>query len=185
VMKRPPRRQNLPLLDEKLAWRAFGWLGSLEAFFCYFGFFWVYENSAIQSFLGNSLGIWGVPFFLPAMTAQTTYLLATTVFHAGVVTSQVGNVFACRSEKNYTHQLGWLSNSLLIAGIAVEIILINLMVYLKPLAAALNHYPIPPAFWLMLVLYAPAIYGFERLRKMFNRRIKNRTNYSMIRKELL
>jgi len=172
VMQRPPRRQHLPLLDERLAWRAFAWLGGLEALFCYFGFFLVYENSIIKSILGSGAGIFGGLIFLPAMTAQTTYLLATTVFHAGVVTAQVGNVFACRSEKNYTHQLGWLSNSLLIAGVVVEIILINLMVYLRPLAEALNHYPIPPAFWLGLAFYAPAIYGFERLRKMLMRRIK-------------
>jgi sodium/potassium-transporting ATPase subunit alpha len=112
-------------------------------------------------------------------------LLATTVFHAGVVMSQVGNVFACRSEKSYTHQLGWLSNPLLILGIIVEILLINLMVYLAPVAEALNHYPIPPVLWLGLALYAPAIYGFERLRKMFNRRSKGGLIYAVKRKEQL
>jgi magnesium-transporting ATPase (P-type) len=132
----------------------------------------VYDNSIIRTLLSHSLGGLGFDFFFPTILPQYTYLLATTVFHAGVVTAQVGNVFACRSEKSYTHQLGWLSNPLLITGVIVELLLITLMVYLAPVAAALNHYPIPPVFWLGLGLYAPAVYGLERLRKMFNRRPK-------------
>jgi P-type Ca2+ transporter type 2C len=172
VMLRPPRRRDLPLLDNNLAWRAFGWLGSLEAFLCYLGFFWVYDNIIIRDFLGNILPTLPYAIFFPAISPENTYLLATTVFHAGVVTTQVGNVFACRSEKSYAHQLGWLSNPLVIVGVAVEIILIIIMVYVPQVAGALNHYPIPPVFWIGLGLYAPAIYSFERMRKMFNRRSK-------------
>ena len=173
VMQRPPRRSGFSLLDNKLAWRAFGWLGALEAFLCYLGFFWVYDNHIIRDLLGNVLGVFATGLFFPVIPLENTYALATTVFLAGVVTAQIGNVFACRSEKSYTHQLGWLTNPLLIAGVVIEIILIFIMVYVTPLARALNHYPIPPIFWIGLGLYAPAIYGFERLRKMFNRRPKN------------
>ena len=56
---------------------------------------------------------------------------------------------------------------------------------LAPAANALNHYPIPPAFWIGLVLYAPAIYSFERLRKMFNRRPQGARNAARVGKEPL
>jgi len=80
---------------------------------------------------------------LPTASAGYTYLLATTIFHAGVVTGQIGNAIACRSEKSYLHQLGWFSNPLLLAGIAVEIILILMMIYLPPLARLFGHVPLP------------------------------------------
>jgi magnesium-transporting ATPase (P-type) len=176
VMQRPPRRRWLPLLDEKLAWRAFGWVGGLEAVFCFLGFFWVFDYNNIKDVIIQLLGVMPSLLILPAMTPDKTYLLATTFFHAGVVTCQVGNVFACRSEKNHTHQLGWLSNPLLLASVLVEIILILLMVYVGPLAELLNHAPIPPVYWIGLGLYAPAIYGLERLRKMFIGRPKNVQN---------
>ena len=73
-------------------------------------------------------------------------MLATTVYHAGVVTSQVGNAFACRSEKSHLHQLGWWSNPLLIAAIGIELALILIMVYLPPLARVFSHYPLPPCY---------------------------------------
>jgi P-type Ca2+ transporter type 2C len=173
VMQRQPRPRDQTLVDNRLALRAFAWLGSLETIFCYLGFFWVYHNNSIVDTLGRLLGT-PLPFLLlPAATASTTYLLATTIFHAGVVTGQIGNAIACRSEKSHLHQLGWFSNPLLLAGIAVEIILILAMVYLPPLARLFGHAPLPLAAWIMLALYAPGIYFIERLRKMlFHRKLK-------------
>ena len=170
VMQRPPRQRDQPLVDNRLALRAFAWLGSLEAIFCYLGFFWVYHNSSIVNGLAHLLAT-PLPFLLlPPASAGTTYLLATTVFHAGVVTGQIGNAIACRSEKSHLHQLGWFSNPLLLAGIAVEIILILMMVYLPPLARLFDHAPLPWTAWIGLALYAPCIYYLERLRKMLFRR---------------
>jgi len=42
--------------------------------------------------------------------------LATTVFHAGVVAAQIGNAFACRTEKEYVRRLGWFGNRFLVWG---------------------------------------------------------------------
>lgn len=167
VMQRPPRSIKSPLMDKWLMRRSFLWLGVLETFFCYLGFIWVYHNSSIVNFLAPFLGDLAPLLLLPAISAQNLYFLATTVFHAGVVTSQIGCVLACRSEKSYIHQVGWLSNPLLLTGIVVEMVLILIMVYIQPWAGLLNHYPIPPIYWAGLLLYAPTIYGLERMRKMF------------------
>ena len=109
---------------------------------------------------------------LPPLSREQLYLLATTVYHAGVVMSQVGNAIACRSEKSHLHQVGFFSNPLLIGAVGLELVLILLMVYFPPLARVFSHYPMPPYLWLGLCLFAPGVYGLERLRKMLFMRFK-------------
>jgi magnesium-transporting ATPase (P-type) len=166
VMLRPPRPINSPLMDKNLIRRSFLWFGGLETILCYLGFFWVYDNSSFMHLLSPVLGDLTPLLVLPVLSAQNIYFLSTTMFHAGVVTSQVGCVLACRSEKSYVHQVGWLSNPLLLVGMLVEMALILTMVYIQPWVGLLNHYPIPLIYWAGLLLYAPIIYGLERLRKM-------------------
>jgi len=49
----------------------------------------------------------------------------------------------------------------------IELILVVVLIYYRPLAQAFDHVALPPVFWLGLVLYAPALYGLEWLRKMY------------------
>ncbi|HEX9029459.1 MAG TPA: cation-translocating P-type ATPase C-terminal domain-containing protein, partial [Anaerolineales bacterium] len=93
------------------------------------------------------------------------YLLAVTVFHSGVVMSQVGNAFACRSEKEKGHHLGWLSNPFLLGGIAIEILIILALIYIPPLARLFQHAPLPAVFWVGLSSFALIIYSLDRIRK--------------------
>ena len=102
VMKRPPRPRNQPLLDRGLLWRAFGWLGMIEAALCFAGFLAVFVLTGHADEIGLPvLAALSIPanwkFSLPF---NQTVLLATTVYHAGVVTAQVGNVLACRVRTN-------------------------------------------------------------------------------------
>jgi magnesium-transporting ATPase (P-type) len=87
--------------------------------------------------------------------------------------AQVGNAFACRTELHRGRSLGWLSNPFLLYGVVIEIAIILALIYIPPLAAAFDHAPLPPIFWLVLVLYAPALYGLEWLRKSIARRRAN------------
>jgi len=156
VMERPPRPRSQPLVDSGLLLRAFGWLGGIETVLCYAGFFLVYRLAGLQvgAFPGAGIG------------AAPVYLAAITVFHVGVVTSQVGNLFACRSESRNTHRIGWLSSPFLLISIGVEIVLIVMMVYWPPLAKLFEHLSIPPLYWLGLFLYAPLLYGLDYGRKI-------------------
>lgn len=79
--------------------------------------------------------------------------------------AQVGNAYACRSEKEKGHRLGWLSNPFLLLGIAAEILIIIVLIYFPPLARLFQHVPLPPIFWAGLALYALIIYSLDRLRK--------------------
>jgi magnesium-transporting ATPase (P-type) len=174
VMQHPPRPRNQPLLDRSVVGRAF-WLGSIEAALCYTGFFAVY-------ILSGNAGILQLPNLnfipIPIMEAlrlsippDSVYKVAITVFHAGVVMSQVGNAFACRSSKTRSTHLGWLSNGYLLLGVAIEITVIVALIYVPFLAGAFNHAQLPAQYWLGLGLYGPVLYSLEWIRKAISRRL--------------
>jgi len=105
-----------------------------------------------------------------AAAPAAVYVLPTTAFHAGVVTSQIGNALACRTETGHVHRMGWLSNPILLVGIGLEALLIVATIYIAPLDRLFNHQPLPPVFWLGLITFAPILYGLEWLRKLLARR---------------
>ena len=172
VMNRPPRHRAQSVIDGRLIARAV-WLGSLEAALCYVGFYAVYRLSGYDAFWQLTFKDWLLPFAerLQTMPGQV-YVLATTVFHAGVVTAQVGNAFACRTEKERVRAMGWLRNRFLDAGIGIEIALILLLIYLPPLAWVFEHLPLPPEWWGRLIWYGPILYMLEWIRKNIVRRME-------------
>jgi magnesium-transporting ATPase (P-type) len=178
VMKRPPRPRDQPLIDRGLLWRAFGWLGLMEAVLCFVGFLAVFVITGHADEIGLPfLATLSIPdgwkFSFPF---NQTVLLATTVYHAGVVTAQVGNALACRSERMRSSSLGWLSNKYLWVGIALELLGITGMIYIPFLADIFNHVPLPVWVWIGLAMNALVIYSAEGIRKLINRgRRKYRT----------
>jgi magnesium-transporting ATPase (P-type) len=174
VMKRPPRPRDQPLIDRGLLWRAFGWLGPMEAALCFVGFLAVFVITGHVDEIGLPfLATLSIPdswkFSLPF---NQTILLATTVYHAGVVTAQVGNVLACRSERMRSSSLGWLSNKYLWVGIAIELLGITGMIYIPFLADIFNHISLPVWVWIGLAMNALVIYSAEWIRKLINRGIR-------------
>jgi Ca2+-transporting ATPase len=170
VMRRPPRRRGQPLVDRGLLQRAYVWLGGIEAALCFGGFWAVWYSQGSPDWQALPRLDW-MPFLdRLADPRGAGYILATTVFHAGVVAAQIGNAFACRTERDPVHRMGWLSNRFLLAGIAVEVLLILALIYWPPLAGLFEHTPLPPHFWLGLLVYPAVMYLLEWLRKVMQRR---------------
>jgi magnesium-transporting ATPase (P-type) len=195
VMSRPPRQQKKRLLDMKLLSRAYLWLGMIESALCYVGFFLVIKVAgdsalhmkvACSTLTGHAAdictksGVNGMirvdllPYHARRAAALgSTYVLATTIFHMGVITTQIGNAFACRTEKasiffeqGLRAGLRWLaSNRFLLVGIAVELLLINILVYVSPFQTLFEHGPIAPLWWFLIIWYAPALFLLEEGRK--------------------
>ncbi len=160
VMQRPPRRKLQPLVDGRLLRRSFLWLGLLEALLC-FGAFYFVNNFLDIPFL-KSLHDSIFSSFPHAYQNN----LAITVYYAGVVMAQVGNAFACRTERNRGRYLGWLSNPTLIRGIVIDVAILLGLIYIKPLANLFGNVPIPPAFWAVLIFFPVVIYGMDWILKM-------------------
>ncbi len=177
IMRRPPRGRHQPLIDGRLLLRAFLWLGGIETALAYLGFVAVLATSGtgrtlIERLLhGLAPGLQmerGLALLSPPQDVSA-YALAVTVFYASVVMAQVGNAFACRTERGQVRQMGWLSNPLLLVGILVEIGLLLVLVYVKPIALLFGHVPIPPAYWIGLALYPFILYTLDWTRRRFVR----------------
>ncbi|MGC3976454.1 MAG: cation-translocating P-type ATPase C-terminal domain-containing protein [Nitrospira sp.] len=117
VMDEPPRPRTERLLNRDVLIRAYAFLGLIEALGIAMGGFFLYLHSEGWTW-GDQLD-WNSPL----------YKEATTVTFAGIVAAQVANVFACRSDRLPAFQLGWVSNPLLLLGVAVELAILLIMTY--------------------------------------------------------
>jgi magnesium-transporting ATPase (P-type) len=178
VMQKPPRLRQRRLIDNGLLIRSFLWLGLIEAAMCYVGFFSVYLFSGNADLLEMPF-LARIPFpsFLRyPLTKEQVEIAAVTVFHAGVVMSQVGNAFACRSETTRGKYLGWRSNKYLLIAMVAEIIGIVTIIYWEPLARQFDHAPIPVVYWIGLSIFSLVIYSIEWIRKRIVRGTRSRYN---------
>lgn len=179
VMRRPPRRRDRPLLDSGLILRSFLWLGGIEAALCYSGYI------ALFAFSGNIILLnlpWlnNIPFpQLLDVPVDRLNVLAATVFFAGVVTAQVGNAFAARTERARGRWLGWTSNRSLLLGIAIEIGIGLALIYL-PINKIFGLAPLPAVYWIWLAPYALIIYSLDWIRKSLLRRWNKKSTQPML-----
>lgn len=111
IMTQPPRKKSQNLLGRSLFFRAYCFLGLIEAALGMIGFFivwWSYGYSLadLQAITPNLLQ--------HSADAATTaiYAQATTMTLAVIVACQDGNVFACRSENISIFRLGFFFQSI-------------------------------------------------------------------------
>jgi Ca2+-transporting ATPase len=159
VMERPPRKKSKPLIDNKLLQRSFLWLGLIEATLCFLSYYFInnwLDIPALQSL--HAVIFTNIPH-------ASQHNLAITVFYAGVVMAQIGNAFACRTERNRGRSLGWFSNPALWRGIAIELAILLGLIYIPPLADLFEHVAIPPVIWAGLIFFPVIIYSLDWIRK--------------------
>ncbi len=156
IMDRPPRLQKEPLLNTRLLARALLWYGMIES-----------VASMAAYFFLNWLHGWPA---VPLLSAGTLYRTATTMTLAGVVTCQIGAVFACRSERTSIFKIGFFSNRLVLVGIGVELALLALLVYAPFLHDLFNTAPLGITEWAFLFAWTPVILLADEARKALLRR---------------
>jgi Ca2+-transporting ATPase len=155
LMDRPPRPKESPLLDRRLLLRAYLRLGLAQAAASMAAFAAVYLLAGV--------GLEGMRAVAPALRDHAadpatagTYRLATTAAFAAIVVCQMGNLFACRSERVSAFRVGWTGNRLLWIGLAVEVAIALLVTYAPPLQRVLGTASLPAAAW-PLLLAGPAL----------------------------
>ena len=108
VMTRPPRAAGARLLNAARLLRAYAFLGVAEAALAMLAFFWTYWLSGWRP---------GMP-----MAAEgAVYQRATTMTLVGIVAAQIGNVFACRTDRESVFRVGILGNRMLLVAVPAEI----------------------------------------------------------------
>ena len=107
---------------------------------------------------------------MPLAASGPLYIEATTMTLASIVFAQVGNVFACRTERESTLKVGLLSNRLVLVGIVVELTLLVLFIQTPLLQRVFGVSPIHPYGWAVLLIFPCLLFLAEEGRKLLVRR---------------
>jgi magnesium-transporting ATPase (P-type) len=157
VMDRPPRSQREPLLTPRLLARALLWYGAIEAVAGMAGYLFL-----------NRLHGWPAAPLAPPGTP--VYALATTMTLACIVAAQVGAVFACRTDRASIRSVGLLTNRLVLLGVAAELALLGLLLYVPLLREVFGTAPLGPRELAFLLFWPPALLLADEARKALLRR---------------
>ena len=161
IMKRPPRRQKEHLLNRYLLIRAFLWYGLIESSIAMSAFFFLYWQN----------GWPGVPM----ENAGLIYQMATTMTLAGIVATQIGTVFNCRTERASLFKVGFFKNRLVIIGIAFELAILCILIYTPFLHTLFNTAPIGLIEWAYLFMWIPIVILLDESRKALLRSWEQRS----------
>ena len=159
IMKVPPRPRTERLMNRSLVLRAYGFLGLIEGLVALGAFFW---------FLFSQGWKWGAPLDW----SSSLYRQATTVTFAAIVTGQIANAFACRSERLSIRQLGLFDNRMLLWGIGSEVALLLFFIYTPWGQALLATGNLPLWIWPILALGALLLLVAEEGRKYLAGRVR-------------
>lgn len=161
VMQRKPRRRGERLLNINLLGRAYFFLGPIQAAACMVGFYYMYWSHGWK----------------PGLALASTGLLyakATTMTHATVVTTQIGNGFAQRTNRESIFKIGFFSNRFLLWGIVAELIMINILIYVQPFQRIFEHGPLALNDWVLILAMSPLLLVVDEIRKFVVRRLAAR-----------
>jgi magnesium-transporting ATPase (P-type) len=157
AMERPPRSLQQRLLDGPLAFRAYLFLGAIEAVGAMSAFFFVLYRGGWT--YGHDLTL-----------RDPLYLRATTACFSTIVVMQIVNVFLCRSATRSLQATGLGGNVLILWGVALEAALVLLIDYTAWGNVVLGTAPLSRREWLFILPFGFGLLALEELRKWLARR---------------
>jgi calcium-translocating P-type ATPase len=154
VLREPPEGGHL--LDKSVLFRAFALLGPVESLV------------EIAAFLGVYVAMgWhlGSPF-----PGGKALLAASGAAFFAVVIGQLANAFACRSATRWPGTLGWSTNRFLLVAVTVEMLLLGVFLFVRPLALLLGQAPPNKTGFLIGMLAFPAVLFADAIQKRWKAR---------------
>jgi Ca2+-transporting ATPase len=164
VMDKPPRNIKEHVITGKLLFRAYPYLGMVQSAAAIFAFYFIYWMN----------GYWGKLIDLPG--SGDLYRSATAMALAAVVFTQIGNLFAQRTETISSFKIPLFKNRLLWLGIASELLLIFLIVYTPFMHTFIGTNSFPPSYWLLQLCFIPLLLVADEIRKWFSRKAEQKKN---------
>jgi len=160
LMRRPPRRRTEGVIRPPMLLRAWLFLGLICAALAMAGFFFVLLRAGWRP--GDPVGR-GHPL-------HEAYRAATTMTFFGMIAGQIGTAFAARTERASLRSVGALSNRLLLWGIAFELVLAALLIYVPPFQSMLATTALSPTDLLFTLPFPFIVWGADELRRYLIRR---------------
>ncbi len=155
LMQRRPRPRSEKVIDRSLLFRAWVFLGLIEAVLVLGGYFYVLLQAGWSP--GDDVAS-GSPL-------HDAYLQATTMTFAGIVACQVGTAVAARTERASLRSVGLLSNPMLLWGIAFELVFAAALVYVPFLQDIFGTAALGPTELLLLASFPFIVWGADELRR--------------------
>lgn len=156
IMQRPPRRSTERLVSFKTFIRSYALIGPAEAFMSFLVFFTVLYGGGWS---------WGAPL----ATDTALYGQAAGAFLATIIFSQIGNVMACRTNRQSALPYLLRINPWIMAGILVEIVFIISIIYIPVFHHFFSTFTLEVQSWLLILLAPWVIFTIEELRKYLAR----------------
>lgn len=157
IMKQPPRDRKAHLLNKSIIWKAFAWYGLVASVISSGAYFFV--NHVNTGWPAGALAATGM-----------NYREATTMTLAAIVFCQIGAALNCRTKDTSLFKIGIFSNHRVLFGIAFEICLLALLIYVPFLQGLFNTAPLGLQEWIFLVCIPIPLVLVEELRKKIFRR---------------
>ena len=158
IMERPPRNRQEHVITWQLNLRARFWLGLPQSLAALAAFYFMYWTN----------GYWGQWLDLPA--SGPLYHAATAMTLASIVVTQIGNLFAQRTAYTSIKRMPWGRNRLVWVGIATELGLLVVLLYVPVLQRLFAMAPFPLGNWLFLCAWMPLLLIVDEGRKALVRR---------------
>jgi P-type Ca2+ transporter type 2C len=168
IMDHPPRDLREHVITRALLLRSYLWLGLIQSAVAMAAFYFPYWNN----------GYWGQWLDLPANGPLYRSAMAMTL--ASVVVTQIGNLFAQRTERLSVFRINWFSNRLVWIGIATELALVVAIVYIPMLQEIFGVAAFPLANWLFLLAWTPALLLADEVRKALVRKKLARREHATV-----
>ena len=157
IMVRPPRRREERLVSLRTFFRSYGIIGPFEAALSFIVFFMILYGGG---------WVWGQR--LPE--TDSLYRQAAGAFLATIIFSQIGNVNACRTNRQSAlHHIARF-NSWITAGILVEAAFIFSIIYVPVFHRFFTTAPVDWRMWPIIIAAPLVILGVEEVRKWLVRR---------------
>ncbi|MFZ5813637.1 MAG: cation-translocating P-type ATPase [Thermodesulfobacteriota bacterium] len=157
IMDRPPRDLKEHVITWRLLAKSYLFLGVCQGFAAMAAFYFQFwTNGHAWQWLD-----------LPA--SGTLYQTATAMTLACIVTTQIGNLLTQRSDRLSILRVGLGANRMVWIGVATELVLVSLIIYLPGLRTVFGVSPFPLANWLFLFAWAPLLLVVDEVRKALAR----------------
>ena len=161
VMRLPPRPRSERLLS-RATLRRVVFIGAIESFWAVGGFLFVLLSHGWS---------WGDGTWMNPTSPHYMYWReAVTMTQAAIVMCQVGNGFACRTERESLFKVGLFSNMWLVYAEVVGIGIIAAISYVPFMQRIFKTAPLTALDWAILVVAAVSVFFAEEARKWLLRR---------------
>jgi sodium/potassium-transporting ATPase subunit alpha len=159
IMKRPPRPKDKGLIDRKVLFNGYIFLGLLSTVGVLFAYFFVLHIGGWH---------WGVELSIDDPLVHQ----ASTATFLGIVIMQIANVFACRTQSDSIFKVGIFSNRVILWGIAIEILLSVFIIYHPWGNKIFSTAPVPYTVWIILLPFTILLFTAAEARKLMTRKVR-------------